>query len=321
MKMPDLSVFSKPWVLLVIALVLGGVATLMTIGYLKAKEDQVMAELRAKQGKTVQVVVPAYDLQKGTRISYDNMSVREIPVSILSALNITTDNFASYIGQELGYNVEAGAPLIRPMLRFSGLLNFADTVSESMRALTIRVDEINSISGMLRPGDRIDIFVKMADAEGEDVVFPLLYNTSIKATGQMVEGEESTTSAGSLAQPKRYNTVTLEVTPKDAQRLILAQAKGKITAVLRNAEDFLDVNLGQMRVDALLMGTPTASGDMEQPPSVRLLLGGVSTNGSTKVVNIPYIPRGAVLEMVDEIQDKMDAAGIKSGDANMGAFR
>jgi len=296
MKLPNLSILGKPWVLLVIAFALGGTATVMTVSYLRTKEAQVRASLMAKEGSMTQVVVPSYNLPKGSRISYDNMAVREVPEALVSSLMLTAGNFSTYVGQELGYDAEAGKPLVRPMLRFAGLKDFSDTIPESMRAITIRVDELNSISGMLRPGDRIDIFVKMSDQGSQDVVFPLLYNVAVKATGQMVEGEEQlATGQGGPGSQTTYNTVTLEVTPKDAQRLVLAQAAGKITAVMRNADDYVDIDLGQLRKDTLLTAAPAPMAPTgEVAATVRYVLGGQSSNGSPRVVNMPYLGSGVM---------------------------
>ncbi|MDH5477739.1 MAG: Flp pilus assembly protein CpaB [Nitrospinota bacterium] len=302
MKIPNLSVFSKPWVMLTLALILGGVATVMTISYLKTKEQQMEAEIKSKAGVTVQVVVPAYDLPKGARISFDNMMIREIPAEIVSSLNITGDSFSSYVGQELGYNVESGVPLLRPMLRFAGSKEFSDTIPESLRALTIRVDEINSISGMLRPGDRIDIFVKMKSQdkrEGSagdiDFVFPIMLNTPVKATGQMVEHEDKV-EPGENSE-SMYSTATLEVTPRDAQRLILAQAEGKITAVLRNSEDYLDVNLGPMTAAQLMMPAPDPTDQTAAniPATVRFILGGFSGTGVPKTIRVLYADNSSLI--------------------------
>ncbi|MDH4182760.1 MAG: Flp pilus assembly protein CpaB [Nitrospinota bacterium] len=291
MKMPDLSFFNKPWVLLTMAVILGGVATFSTVYYLKTREKQLEAEIQARAGASTQVVVPAYDLPKGSRISYDNMMMRDIRSDLVSSLNLTADNFSSYVGQELGYGVEAGVPLLRPMLRFAGLKDFSDTIPESLRALTIRMDEINSISGMLRPGDRIDIFAKITNEKSQELVFPLLLNTPVKATGQMVEHEEGKAIGGGGAETT-FSTATLEVTPRDAQRLILAQAKGKITAVLRNSEDYLDVNLGPMSSENLLLAsvkTPAGAIEPLQMPTMQFILGGSGQNGIPKVVKVPYV--------------------------------
>ena len=110
---------------------------------------------------------------------------------------------------------------------------FARAVSRINRALTTEVDEVNSISGLLRPTDHIDLMVT-AHGTGKnstDVTFPLLTNVEVLATGQVTHKTE-----GGNAR-KTFTTITLSVNPTDAERIVVAKNSGRLTAVLRNPQD------------------------------------------------------------------------------------
>lgn len=299
MRLPNLSALNKPWALITMALILGAGATVLTVKYLKTKEAQVKAQLLAGKAGMAEVVVPRFDLQKGDRISYDNMSTRFMQADMITNLTIRPENFAVYVGKELAYRAEGGKPIVRAQLRFAGLKDFADTIPETMRALTMRVDEINSISGMLRPGDRIDMFIKTKGKLGGNIVAPLLLNTQVRATGTMVVGEVGPGSA-----KVQYNTVTLEVTPADAQRLILAQAVGKITVVLRNPDDFDDPFLDQLKTTQLLEKVIEEEKDM-----IRYILGGAPVLGSPKIINKPVISGPPILQVADSGEEAAPQTG------------
>jgi len=84
-------------------------------------------------------------------------------------------------------------------------------VPEGARALTVRVDEINSISGFLQPGDRIDLL--MTHGLGTDnSVFPLIQNLNVIATGLQTRVDKNSVGGGK----RSFTTITVNVSPDDA---------------------------------------------------------------------------------------------------------
>src|SRR5262249_18409869 len=125
---------------------------------------------------------------------------------------------------------------------------FSATLQNGNRALTTEVDEVNSISGLLRPGDHIDLLVtaKGTRPSAREVTFPLLSNVEVLATGQ-------TTRKAQGSKPSRtYTTITMSVDPEAAQRIIVAKNSGRLTAVLRNPDDKHEDMLASMNIDQIL---------------------------------------------------------------------
>jgi pilus assembly protein CpaB len=96
----------------------------------------------------------------------------------------------------------------------------------------VPVDEVNSISGMLQPGDRIDLMVS-ARKDNKAYMFPLLQNVAVLATGSQAVPAGDGKDGGR----RSYTTITLDASPQDAQRVLAAREIGKLAALLRSPGD------------------------------------------------------------------------------------
>ncbi len=181
---------------------------------------------------TREALVAAGDLSAGTRLGVEQLAVREVPVPWLSAEALLPSDFPAVEHATLQHPLRAGeallwAHVVAPPERFSAQL------TTGRRAVTIPVDDINSVSGMMQPGDRIDLYVTF-DMRGERVTAPLLQRMKVLATGRQTDDDPL-----ALASPSRFATVTLEATPDEAVKLIAARQQGTISAMLRHDTDDL----------------------------------------------------------------------------------
>lgn len=264
---------NKNWVLLAAAIGIGGIAFYLSYSAINARMQQIDEE--ANKGKVFKsVVVASRDLQAGESINSSNVSLRKIPQEFVNQSSITGDNFESVDGQGLLLAVKAGEPILASYTVSQGGAYFSGVLKEGRRGLTIEVDEISSISGMLRAGDNIDILVTSKPAKTaalgtssqEDMTFPLLSNVAVLATGQAQRG------SGNAAVT--YTHITLDVTPDEASSIIAAKAGGKMTAVLRNPKDKLP-NSSQIKTMANVVPSLQAA-DMKL---VEYLVGGSGGSG------------------------------------------
>jgi pilus assembly protein CpaB len=233
--------------LIVIALVLGIVGALLAMLYLNTKEAQLREELKPKS-QPIGVVVASRDLIKGDILNGSTLSVRPIPRDFVSNLAVLPSDFGSVEGKILQVNLAAGKPVLKTFIGTGFPLDFSDTIVEKRRAMTIQVDEINSFTGLLRPGNKIDLFVlgkaESANISAGDakVIIPVLENVDVLATGKDTandyEEKIRLLRGGIGANPQQnFTTITINVTPKQAAILSLAQDEGDIIALLRNRED------------------------------------------------------------------------------------
>ena len=217
----------KAWIVLGVALAIGGLAALAARSYLASQMAAIDA--RAK-GKTMAVVVAKGDIGKGVKLSSENVAVREIPVEFAHSVGVTPDNFERINGQALAYPVKRGEMILWGLMETQKMPTFSARVETGRRAMTVPVDEINSISGLIEPGDTIDLMVTL-DKKGKKITFPLLENVAVMATGQRAQDDPKS------GERRQYSTVTIDATTAQARNLILAREVGKLTALLRNPQD------------------------------------------------------------------------------------
>ena len=240
------------FLLLAVALCAGGLAAWSTRHYIAGQVARIEAEGRVPM---VSVVVAATDLMPGSKISADTVATREMPREWASDSAIAPEQFVQIDAASLGHAVRRGEPILWSHLAAARAAPFSSRLREGRRAITLAVDEISSVSGMLAPSDVIDVYVSF-EHQRKRVTRLLLPAVQVLATGRQIvpavagEGERS------------FSTVTLDTTPEEAVRLIVARQGGTISAVLRGAQD------AQARVG------PTQSGDLPalfgiQPAPVR----------------------------------------------------
>lgn len=229
MKLPNFRNLrpTKSWIVLGVALGIGLLAALVATSYMRNR----LAEIEARGTvKTINVVVAKRALNKGEVISAETLAVRPIPVDYAHSQALTPDSFEHVEGQRLAYPVNPGEMILWGLIEGKRLPTFSARVMNGRRALTVPVDEINSISGMLEPGDQIDLLASV-DKNGKKYTFAVLQGISILATGQRVIDDPKS------GEKKHYSTVTLDTTPEQAQIIIRLREAGKLTALLRNPQD------------------------------------------------------------------------------------
>lgn len=248
-----MAINKKTMTLLGVALVLGAVGAGLSVLYLDAREAQLREALRPKS-QPIAVIVASRDLVKGDRLDTSTLSVRRIPSDYVDPNAIRPGEFDKIKGEVLIQNLAKGKPLLRSFIGRKFPLDFSDTIPEQRRAMTIQVDEINSIAGLIRPGNRIDLFVNLpASALGEtdtgtirknagNQIMPVLENVEVLATGESTaydyEEKVRLLRGGVGVRPDtHYTNLTLNVTPKQAALLTVARDKGDLLALLRNRED------------------------------------------------------------------------------------
>lgn len=267
---------NKNWLILIVALMVGGMAALGTKNYIKNKVEDI--EAINKNKAMVKVVVAKKALEKGEMLSSQNMATREVPQEWAHSGAITPDQFSRAEGAVLAYSANPGEPVIWAQLEGQKLATFSAKLDMGRRAVTVPVDEISSISGMVEPDDLIDIVVSM-QRDNHNFTFTLLQSVRVLATGSKV----SQSSKDDAGQPITYTTVTLDTSPEDAKRLIAAREIGRVTALLRapgdtnnvsttreNAEDLLGLGMpnsyGLSSVPVIYGGGPIKEGLQMNPP-------------------------------------------------------
>jgi pilus assembly protein CpaB len=186
------------------------------------------------------VVVAAKPLRAGSLIKADDLSVTEMPVEDqpAGAVSGTRERRSELVGAMLRRSLQPTDPVLSADVMLPGDRGFlAAVLNPGMRAATIGVDAVSGSAGLIWPGDRVDVILTQASDDtalapgrrmsGERVLEDIRV---IAVDSVIVRGA----IAGQDAQPAR--TLTLEVTPAQAERLAVATRLGKLSLVVRSGE-------------------------------------------------------------------------------------
>jgi pilus assembly protein CpaB len=121
-------------------------------------------------------------------------------------------------------------------------------ITESQRAVSVRVNDIVGVAGFILPGDRVDVMVtrEVGGSDGNNITDVLLQN--IKVIGVDQNASEDASGA------KVVKAVTLEVGPDQAQKLFLGSKVGELSLALRNYLDVAAVPVRTVTVADLRSG-------------------------------------------------------------------
>lgn len=273
MKAPRVN---KSIIILLLAVLIGGGAAFAINHYLKRQVEAI----RAKDANRVlvRVVVATEDLAKGVALSAKNVAAREVPKEWLHSNAIRESQFDKADGQVLAHPALRGEPIVWAQLEGEKAPSFSTRLVPGRRAITVPVDEINSISGMLVPGDRIDLMVTIKK-DRQTLMLPLLQSVQVMATGTRASSEDP--------EGKRaFTTVTLDATPDEARRVLAAREVGKLAALLRAPGDQLAAPSRWSNADAVL-GLPVARSPVES--SVPVIYGGGEIKAPARLGGAPSV--------------------------------
>ncbi len=110
--------------------------------------------------------------------------------------------------------------------------------------MTIRVNDVTGVSGFLLPGDRVDILMSRKSKKSARRTSVLLQDIRVLGVGQLASERHD--------KPVVVRTITVEATPKEAQKLILAQQVGTLAMVLRPVTERTLVRLRPVTVADLM---------------------------------------------------------------------
>ena len=213
----------------------------------------------AAQPTGPRVLVAKRALTAGTIITADALGFQPWPKELVQdAYFIDGEaDMNKLIGTVVRYPITAGEPVTQGSLVSPGDRGFlAAALGPGMRAVTVPVSAMTGVAGFVFPGDRVDL-VLTQEVKGEGDGAPLktaetvLRNLRVLATDQTTE---QTTDENGKTVVTEFRTVTLEVTPKIAEKVAVAQTVGTLSLVLRSIAD------SQSELERAI-----ASGDVQLP--------------------------------------------------------
>lgn len=185
-----------------------------------------------KEAPMAEVVMAAKDLEVGAEIQPGDLRVTPWPVGNLP--EGAHQDIELVIGRVPVSRILAQEPVLDRRLAAPGAgVGLATKVPDGMRAMSIRVDDVNGVSGFVMPEARVDVLitgVPQDSPQGGRMTKTILGNVRVLSAGEHLAPDAS-------GRPQRVPVVTLLLTPEQSEMVTLAQTQGRIQLVLRNGKD------------------------------------------------------------------------------------
>lgn len=185
----------------------------------------------------IEVLVAARALQRGDVLGSDNLAIRALPREVIPGGALSPSRIDAVQGLRLQWPMQPGEPLLASAVFAAESAGLSSRLKHGVRALTIAVDETNALSGLLQPGDRIDLLLSWRPTPVAGMALPELTRTVMQDVVVIATGRHARATPVDDAPGRTFSAITVEVDPEQAQKLIVAQRSGRLTAILRNPGD------------------------------------------------------------------------------------
>ncbi len=220
-------------VMIAVALVCALAAALLSRAWLVSQSAKAPAAAVAEAQPKQSIVVATRDVKYGDKITEKDVKLVPWASDVLPRGAFTDVNGMLHGGSRTVLReMTAGEPvLVHKLIGGENDNSLPGKLTENMKAVTIRVNDVAGVAGFVQPEDRVDVFLiysknKDSAAAGSSVIV-LLQNIRVLAVDQ-------TTSRAD--QPTPANAVTLEVNTQEAQKLTLASSVGNLSLALNRLD-------------------------------------------------------------------------------------
>lgn len=232
---------SRVWIV-VIALALAGVAAVFSASYLRDARTKI-----ASDSQPIQVLVAQEDVPQG--ISADEMvakkmlTLQEVPRRYTAAGAVSTVKAIS--GMVLNTPLTRGQQVTGEQFSAPDIAGLAFSIPKQQLAITIPVDEVTGVGGLVKPGDHVVLYATFSPGpKGEkDFTKLLLADTKVLAVGASLRSEQTASDdsgkGGVMSSSRSENektqaaeTLTISVAPSDVERVVFAEETARVWCAL-----------------------------------------------------------------------------------------
>lgn len=253
-------------ILIVLALVMAGGTVVFVQKFLSQQKPTGQVATRT-QAVATRVLVAKKGLPPGTILKAADLRWQSWPDKALPREYLVQGRAtpAMVAGWVVRHGVVAGQPITRASVVKPGERGFlAAVLRPGMRAVTIPITVTSGVAGMIFPGDRVDLIllhrVTVGGAGGttrnQQIGETVMTNLRILAIDQRTDDQTKKPAIG--------RTATFELTPKQAEAIVVAQQIGRLSLSLRSlAKDDADRDgavLAAKTADPKTVGSKTKTG-------------------------------------------------------------
>mgnify|MGYP001482899753 CR=1 FL=1 len=233
----------------VVALLFAGLASWGVYDYLQQQAS------KSKAGEAQNIVVAAGEIPIGTKLDISQLKTVAVPKASIQQGSATDPN--TLVGRVVIRQLSPGDTITEQKMMpkegtsMSGVMSYI--IPQGHRAVTVSVNEVAGVAGFVAPNNRVDIVLTTMTpkyAAGEKISKIILQNVTVLATGQITEQKDG--------KPVVVPTVTLDLIPEEAERLINAASQGSLQLLLRSVIDTAPVEARGATISKVLTSTTGA---------------------------------------------------------------
>ena len=230
---------------LIYAVISGLIGVVLISIYVSGTEKRIREKNGWDYARRLTVVIAADVIPADTTITEDMVTIKEIAQKSVRGMAFTS--MEEVIGQVAKEKILKGAQVLASQVKKSGDTLAGKIPAAGLRALSLPVIGVNGISGLIIPGNYVDIIGTfknyMSHSQESTITTTLLQNVQVLAVGQNINERVSSEISSS---------VTVAVTPEEAEVLTLAINGGAVIALaLRPPNDNEIVTTGKKSLENL----------------------------------------------------------------------
>lgn len=238
-------------VMIAFALVFGIIAVFIAQIWL-ANQANKHVEATAKPVPTRTLVVAKMPLRYGTELSAAMLEEVPWPSEALPAGAFTKISDVLNGGSRIVLTaIEANEPVLGLKITGPGQrATLSALVKPGMKAVTVRVNDVEGVGGFVLPGDHVDVVLTRTIEKGNATTEVVLQNRRVLAVDQIADER--------AAKATVAKSVTLEVDTVEAQKVWLASTVGNLSLLLRKAGETAQARTRKITLDDLTTQEPVA---------------------------------------------------------------
>jgi len=197
------------------------------------KRQTTPKEIVKTGSEVVPIAVAMIDLPWGTQLKKDKIQLTPFLKKTLPSGYFT--DLASLEGRVLVTPLKQKEPVLESRLAPTSITTggISAVIKPGKRAISVKGDKVIGLSGLIKPGNRVDILVTLTDPRNKrEVTKIVLEDILVLATGPEIEKNDK-----GETETSPVDVFTLEVTPEEGEKLALAATQGRLQFALRNAID------------------------------------------------------------------------------------
>jgi pilus assembly protein CpaB len=277
----------KPVVPIVLSLIIAVTGTIYLYKWVERQRGP-KEVVQVENTEAAPIVVSAGNLQWGTKLKPEMIKMapylkESLPVGYFSTVDDLKDRV---VISPLKLNEPITEDKLAPTSVKTG--GVSAVLQNGMRAIAVKGDKVIGLSGFINPGNRVDVIVTVQEPKTKKIKSKIfLKNIAVLATGTQIENNEK-------GEPMPVDVYTLEVTPKQAEKVALAASEGRLQFALRGVTDSENLLTEGITIPELLASQDWSGQKKNASKSTANLNKKVSQKRSNKNSVKRWVRRGSV---------------------------